>query len=114
MGRTVQASTAASVVSSMRAGRDVNINAHHANIKEGRFDVDFFSGFDLVLNGLDNLEVRYMRAAPFCMHAGVKGCAYRRLHDRRNVGAWKGPAQCRCLFQASGVSEGSQQPHVKK
>ena len=33
------------------------IIAHHANIKESRFDVDFFCGFDIVLNGLDNLEV---------------------------------------------------------
>lgn len=53
----LQASTAAAVVNSMRAGRDVIIKAYHANIKEGQFDVDFFGGYDLVLNGLDNLEV---------------------------------------------------------
>ncbi|GLI62191.1 hypothetical protein VaNZ11_004782 [Volvox africanus] len=35
-----------------------SITAHHANMKESRFDVDFFRGFDLVLNGLDNLEAR--------------------------------------------------------
>jgi len=29
-----------------------------ANVKEGRFDVDFFSAFDIVLNGLDNIEAR--------------------------------------------------------
>jgi ubiquitin-like 1-activating enzyme E1 B len=37
------------------------IVAHHANIKETRFDVDFFRGFDIVLNGLDNLEVSTWR-----------------------------------------------------
>ena len=42
----------------MGVGRGVSITAHHANVKESRFDVDFFAGFDLVLNGLDNLEVR--------------------------------------------------------
>ncbi|GIL75048.1 hypothetical protein Vretifemale_4869 [Volvox reticuliferus] len=35
-----------------------SITAHHANMKESHFDVDFFRGFDLVLNGLDNLEAR--------------------------------------------------------
>ncbi len=27
-------------------------------MKESRFGVDFFRGFDLVLNGLDNIEAR--------------------------------------------------------
>ena len=27
-------------------------------MKETQYDVDFFRGFDLVLNGLDNLEAR--------------------------------------------------------
>lgn len=29
-----------------------------ANIKESRFGIDFFKGFDLVLNGLDNMDAR--------------------------------------------------------
>ncbi len=43
-------------------------NTHHiqpthapqpqANVKESRFDVDYFRGFALVLNGLDNLDAR--------------------------------------------------------
>ncbi|KAK9789037.1 hypothetical protein WJX73_004094 [Symbiochloris irregularis] len=37
---------------------DAQITAHQANIKEDRFGIDFFDGFDLVLNGLDNLDAR--------------------------------------------------------
>lgn len=36
----------------------VNITAHHANIKEPRFGVAYFTGFDLVMNALDNLDAR--------------------------------------------------------
>ena len=35
-----------------------NIVAHHANIKEPRFGVAYFQGFDLVMNALDNLDAR--------------------------------------------------------
>lgn len=40
----------------MRPG--VKIEALQANIKESRFGVDWFRGFRLVLNGLDNLDAR--------------------------------------------------------
>ncbi|KNA08593.1 hypothetical protein SOVF_161210 [Spinacia oleracea] len=36
----------------------INITAHHDNIKSSDFDVDFFKKFDVVLNGLDNLDAR--------------------------------------------------------
>ncbi|WIA22764.1 hypothetical protein OEZ86_009721 [Tetradesmus obliquus] len=35
-----------------------NIKAYQANIMEPRFGLDFFSSFDLVLNGLDNMAAR--------------------------------------------------------
>jgi molybdopterin/thiamine biosynthesis adenylyltransferase len=34
------------------------LTAHHCNIKEAQFGVDFFKRFAVVLNGLDNLEAR--------------------------------------------------------
>lgn len=34
---------------------NVNIHARHQNIKEQEFSVDWFKGFDLVMNALDNL-----------------------------------------------------------
>lgn len=32
--------------------------AHHANIKDEQYDVEWFSGFDLIFNALDNIEAR--------------------------------------------------------
>lgn len=43
---------------SLRINPKAKIVAHHANVKEDQFDVDFFKSFDCVLNGLDNLEAR--------------------------------------------------------
>lgn len=37
---------------------NVNIVAHHANIKDPQFNVEWFRGFKLVFNALDNLEAR--------------------------------------------------------
>lgn len=34
------------------------ITAHQANIKDATFDVDFFKDFDMIMNGLDNLDAR--------------------------------------------------------
>ena len=44
--------------------------AHHANIKDSQFGVDFFSGFDLVLSGLDNADAR-RHVNRVCLAAGV-------------------------------------------
>lgn len=35
------------------------IISHHANIKDKEFSVEWFKGFDLVLNALDNLGTQY-------------------------------------------------------
>jgi ubiquitin-like 1-activating enzyme E1 B len=32
--------------------------AHHANIKDNQFGVDWFGSFDIVFNALDNLDAR--------------------------------------------------------
>ena len=42
----------------MHVEGDVTIVSHHANIKDARYDVDFFKSFDIVLNGLDNVDAR--------------------------------------------------------
>lgn len=55
MGQS-KASVAAAAVQAIVPG--VSITAHRANVKEARFSADFVAGFDLVLNGLDNLEAR--------------------------------------------------------
>jgi ubiquitin-like 1-activating enzyme E1 B len=51
-----KASVAAAAVKRFRP--DVSITAHQANVKESKYDIDFFKQFDLVLNGLDNLDAR--------------------------------------------------------
>lgn len=49
---------------------DVKITAHQADIKEPRFGVDYFKGFDVILNGLDNLDAR-RHVNRLCLAAGV-------------------------------------------
>ncbi|KAF2761611.1 hypothetical protein EJ05DRAFT_507262 [Pseudovirgaria hyperparasitica] len=44
--------------SASRFNPAVKIVAHHANIKDPQFDVEWFKSFDLVFNALDNLEAR--------------------------------------------------------
>ncbi|CAI0437904.1 unnamed protein product, partial [Linum tenue] len=36
----------------------ISITSHHANVKDSSFNVDFFKQFNVVLNGLDNLDAR--------------------------------------------------------
>ncbi|EFQ97018.1 SUMO-activating enzyme subunit uba-2 [Nannizzia gypsea CBS 118893] len=46
------------------------IEAYHANIKETRFNVDWFASFDLVFNALDNLDAR-RHVNRMCLAANV-------------------------------------------
>jgi hypothetical protein len=48
----------------------VDIVAHHGNVKNVEFDIDFFKQFSVVLNGLDNLEAR-RHVNRLCLAAGV-------------------------------------------
>lgn len=49
---------------------NVKIEAYHANIKDARFDVDFFKRFNVVFNALDNVEAR-RHLNKMCMAANV-------------------------------------------
>ncbi|KAL9244990.1 hypothetical protein vseg_018701 [Gypsophila vaccaria] len=49
---------------------NINITAHHANVKIPEFNVDFFKQFNVVLNGLDNLDAR-RHVNRLCLAAGV-------------------------------------------
>ena len=46
------------------------IVAHFDNVKSDGFGVDFFRRFDIVLNGLDNLDAR-RHVNRLCLAAGV-------------------------------------------
>lgn len=48
----------------------VKIIAHHANIKDSEFSIDWFSRFNIVFNALDNLEAR-RHVNKMCLAAGV-------------------------------------------
>jgi molybdopterin/thiamine biosynthesis adenylyltransferase len=49
---------------------EMNITAHHANVKNPEFNVDFFKQFNVVLNGLDNVDAR-RHVNRLCLAAGV-------------------------------------------
>lgn len=42
----------------LRFRPNINITSYHANVKSSDFSVDFFKQFNVVLNGLDNLDAR--------------------------------------------------------
>jgi ubiquitin-like 1-activating enzyme E1 B len=48
----------------------VNIDARHGDIFDSEYDVDFFQGFDIVFNALDNLKAR-QHVNRMCMAANV-------------------------------------------
>ncbi|CAE7256111.1 uba2 [Symbiodinium sp. KB8] len=37
---------------------DAQVTAHHGNIKDAKFGMDYFANFDIVMNALDNVEAR--------------------------------------------------------
>lgn len=49
---------------------NVKLEAHHANIKDPEFNIDWFSSFDIVFNALDNLEAR-RHVNKMCLAADV-------------------------------------------
>ncbi|TYH26277.1 hypothetical protein ES288_A03G238400v1 [Gossypium darwinii] len=54
----------------LRFRPNISITPYHANVKESRFNVDFFKEFDVVLNGLDNLDAR-RHVNRLCLAAGI-------------------------------------------
>ncbi|GFP85903.1 sumo-activating enzyme subunit 2 [Phtheirospermum japonicum] len=48
----------------------ISITPYHANVKDPNFNVDFFKNFNVVLNGLDNLDAR-RHVNRLCLAAGV-------------------------------------------
>ncbi|KAL8933662.1 MAG: hypothetical protein Q9216_006266 [Gyalolechia sp. 2 TL-2023] len=61
------------LVAKESAGRfnpQVKLEAHHANIKDPEFNIDWFAGFDLVFNALDNLDAR-RHVNKMCLAADV-------------------------------------------
>ncbi|MCJ1398452.1 E1 ubiquitin-activating protein uba2 [Xylographa trunciseda] len=49
---------------------DVKLEAYHANIKDARFNIDWFQTFNIVFNALDNLEAR-RHVNKMCLAADV-------------------------------------------
>lgn len=48
----------------------MKITPYHANVKDTDFNVDFFKQFNVVLNGLDNLDAR-RHVNRLCLAASV-------------------------------------------
>ncbi|KAL6004213.1 SUMO-activating enzyme subunit 2 [Asimina triloba] len=42
----------------LRFRPSISITPYHANVKDPKFNIDFFKQFNIVLNGLDNLDAR--------------------------------------------------------
>lgn len=53
-----------------RFNPNVKLVAHHANIKDSKFNIEWFSSFSLVFNALDNIEAR-RRVNKMCLAANV-------------------------------------------
>ncbi|KAL8663024.1 MAG: hypothetical protein Q9168_008166 [Polycauliona sp. 1 TL-2023] len=48
----------------------IKLEAHHANIKDSQFNIDWFAGFELVFNALDNIDAR-RHVNKMCLAANV-------------------------------------------
>lgn len=48
----------------------MKLEAHHANIKDSQFNIEFFQSFNLVFNALDNLDAR-RHVNKMCLAADV-------------------------------------------
>lgn len=48
----------------------IKLEAHHANIKDAQFNIEWFQSFDLVFNALDNLDAR-RHVNKMCLAASV-------------------------------------------
>ena len=49
---------------------DASVTAHHANVKGSEYNIEFYKGFDVVMNALDNVSARrYVGVGP-CMGCG--------------------------------------------
>ena len=48
----------------------IKLEAHHANIKDSQFNIDWFQGFNIVFNALDNLDAR-RHVNKMCLAASV-------------------------------------------
>ncbi|KAL6719383.1 E1 ubiquitin-activating protein uba2 [Lecanora helva] len=53
-----------------RSNPHVKLEAHHANIKDPQFNIDWFQDFNIVFNALDNLDAR-RHVNKMCLAAGV-------------------------------------------
>ncbi|KAG0044685.1 E1 ubiquitin-activating protein uba2 [Gryganskiella cystojenkinii] len=56
--------------SALEFNPNVNIESRHQNIKDQEFSVEWFKGFDLVMNALDNLDAR-RHVNKMCLAANV-------------------------------------------
>jgi len=56
--------------SALEFNPNVNIVAHHANIKDPQFNIKWFKSFDIVMNALDNLDAR-RHVNTMCLAANV-------------------------------------------
>ncbi|CAH1450285.1 unnamed protein product [Lactuca virosa] len=54
----------------LRFRPQISITPYHANVKDPDFNVDFFKQFNVILNGLDNLDAR-RHVNRLCLAAGV-------------------------------------------